>query len=237
MPLSGRKTENFSKNKVGSRSQRIKIPQPAKHPFHVHGQRQLKENEIHQSPPWYIEHRRGPRRLAAGEDPNEMRAISKYAVRGTLPERIVYQALLNMHYVVGCDFTFQSSLEGGRLELGGVVADFLLPIQRLCIQVQGPTHTQHIQIAKDEEQRMILEAYGYSVVYLDQDVILDPYRFEDAWRGIFNLAPVWGGGNQDTYGMADMVDGYDGRWKTLTDLAWQCLQNMWAANARAGGVS
>ena len=52
--------------------------------------------------------------------------MPKEQVNGTLPERILYLALIRvMHFSPNADFDFQSSQEGGRLELGGLVADFL----------------------------------------------------------------------------------------------------------------
>lgn len=67
--------------------------------------------------------RRGVKRIRVGEDELEKRAVSEEAAGGvaTLPERIVYRELLRRRVT----FDFQSSLLGGRLRLGGMVADFI----------------------------------------------------------------------------------------------------------------
>jgi len=78
---------------------------------------------------WFTLHKRGPRRSRVGEDPLEARAVPHDYIKGTLPERIVYYYLVNyMKFQAGVDFDFQSSMEGGRIELGGMVVDFLVPL-------------------------------------------------------------------------------------------------------------
>ncbi|RPI49477.1 MAG: DUF559 domain-containing protein, partial [Deltaproteobacteria bacterium] len=111
-------------------------------------------------------HRRGPRRQKIGLDYQESRA--KQGIKGTLIERIFYKALEQRGYVPGSDFDFQSSLLGGRLVMGGIVADFLLPYKRLVINIQGPTHATWIRAAKDQEQRELLESMGYTTLEIDQ---------------------------------------------------------------------
>ncbi len=236
MPAGGRKTVGIGKNKLNSRNSRIVVPQPEKRPLHIPQRNLIKRDELTIQDDWWILHRRGPRRTAPDHNPNEDRAIPTWIVRGSLPERIVYQRLLDMKYVAGIDFDFQSSMEGGRLELGGIVADFLLPQQKICIQVQGPSHDAVIRIKKDEEQRLILESYGYNTIYLDQDTILDVYAFEDAWRSIFNLNPIWGGGQANSYTMADAIDGYDGRWILIAELITKLKANLIEANDKLVGV-
>jgi hypothetical protein len=112
----------------------------------------------------------------------ESRAVPKSRVTGFLPERIEYLYLVkDMHFTDGGDFTFQSSLEGGRTELGGMVADFLFFIMRVIIQVQGPTHDRYINQLKDDEQREILEDMGFAVWYLPEKTVYSPYALE-AWH-------------------------------------------------------
>ena len=49
-------------------------------------------------------------------------ALLRQGIQGTLPELVVYQWLTRRGY----QFDFQTSLMGGRLELGGAVADFVI---------------------------------------------------------------------------------------------------------------
>jgi very-short-patch-repair endonuclease len=101
-------------------------------------------------------------------------------VKGTLPERIVFKELLKRQYVEGIDFNFQSSKEGGRSELGGIVVDFLLEFHRIALQVQGPTHDTHIRKAKDREQASTLASMGFTMIELPTRIIDDPHLLE-AW--------------------------------------------------------
>ena len=85
-------------------------------------------------------------------------------------------------YVPGIDFDFQSSAEGGRNELGGMVVDFIFEFLRLALRVQGPTHDTHLRKAKDREQESILESMGFAVVDLDTDVVLNAFLLESWFR-------------------------------------------------------
>lgn len=107
--------------------------------------------------------RRGPlslQRPTVGETALERRAVPMSEVYGSLPERIMYKALLDRSVT----FDFQSSMEGGRLELGGMVADFVLLDRPVIIRVQGEVWHQGIESeARDEEHRAILQNMGYDV--------------------------------------------------------------------------
>lgn len=173
---------------------RIKIPQPIERPLHFQARGLLRREYIQKDAWWFTFHRRGIRRPYVGEDPLEAKAMPKSLVRGTLPERIVYRALLEQfHFQPGVDFDFQSSLQGGRIELGGIVADFMFNILMIVIQVQGPTHGQYLRERKDEEQRLILEEMGYTYYGVDEDVIYDEYKLDEWLRKTFNWNHSGGG--------------------------------------------
>jgi G:T-mismatch repair DNA endonuclease (very short patch repair protein) len=107
----------------------------------------------------------------------ERRAIPVTQVYGTLLERIVYKALLRL----GVPFDFQSSLVGGRWgwQFGRQVADFVLPQQRLILEVQGNRWHRPLEMqSRDMERELILRAHGWTVLYLWEEVILDPLRLE-----------------------------------------------------------
>jgi hypothetical protein len=129
--------------------------------------------------------------------------------------------------VDGIDFSFQSSLEGGRLELGGIVVDFLFPLIQLVIQVQGPTHTQFLRMKKDEEQRQILAAMGLTVTDLYEDEIYNEPVFESKIRQIFNLGTFRWGGAVEGYIEAPVEDQLSDLYCSVTraEIAWSNLEN------------
>ena len=183
------------------KEQRIRIKQTPTRPLQLNRRDLVKWNEFKEDAWWFVLHRRGVRRIKVGEDPLEARAVSRTQVKGTLPERIVYRFLsVNMHMAEGVDYTFQSSQDGGRLELGGMVADFLFPLLRLVIQVQGPTHRGFRRHRKDEEQTSALELMGFTVVEVGLDTIYNVYWFENFMRRLFGLAQGGGAGSGVGFG-------------------------------------
>ena len=178
----------------------IIIPQNPTRPIQVRTRDLIKREFVNPDPPWFVGHRRftAP---SYGASVLEHRAIPADQVRGTLPERIVYKFLgSRLHLTRGIDFDFQSSQLGGRLELGGLVVDFVLYTLKCVIQVQGPTHGEYIRVRKDQEQAMILAEMGYSVIDLDMDLIYNQPRFENEMRRLFNL--VNGGGSGASYNLS-----------------------------------
>lgn len=100
---------------------------------------------------------------------------------GTFPEFLVYRELVSTHNLaVGSDFTFQTSLStvggniGGRLELGGLIADFLIPSQSLIINPISEYFHYRIPGAKTLElsNRAALALMGLSVIWIDSDDLL-----------------------------------------------------------------
>lgn len=169
---------------------RIRIPQPPDRPIRLIQRRPIRAEKYKPSYWWFVEHRRGIYRPRVGEDPLEARAVKETTVRGTLPERIVYKWLVSMmRFIPDVDFDFQSSLQGGRMELGGILADFLFPNIKIIIQVQGPTHKVFLRSMKDEEQRQLLAEMGYTVYEIGLDTIYNEDLFEDRMRRIFNIRP------------------------------------------------
>jgi len=162
-------------------------------PLQLKGRDLVRWQLIQPNPWWMTIHKRGPRRLKIGEDPLEARAYSKERVPGTLPERIMYRYLIERLFFSTADVDFQSSLSGGRLELGGIVADFIIQSLQMIVRVQGPTHGQFLVVRKDEEQRMALEEMGFRIVDIDDTTIYNEYALEEWARRTFNLASSVGG--------------------------------------------
>ena len=174
---------------------RIFIPQRPERVVQIPAGDALREGAITKDTYWFTLHRRGVRRQKVGVDPLEARAASEAQVRGYLHERILWKFLVTkLRFGVNSDFTFQSSFEGGRSELGGMVADFLFFNWRFVINVKGPTHYMFLQSKKDEEQEGILAEMGFTVFYVDLPTIESEYRLEEWTRRVFNLASSRGAG-------------------------------------------
>lgn len=187
MPPVGKKPKIFKirrylpQNRV--QQERIKIPQPVYRPLRMERRDVVVRIRLKESPDWWTLHRRGVSGRAKVHEPgfqDEARAISKDVIKGTLPERIVYLELVKRGYAPGIDFNFQSSAEGGRNELGGMVVDFLFEFIRVALRVQGPTHKGFRRMAKDREQESILTSMGFKVIDLETEVVLSPSLLE-AW--------------------------------------------------------
>ena len=169
-----------------SKQTRIRIPQPVERPFSIHGKDLVQWEQLRPEADDFTLHKHGVYRQKLEEDPRERRAVSHSVVRGTLPERIVYQYLTqNLHMVADADFTFQTSMDGGRMTMGGIVADFVFENLKLVLNVQGSTHSEFLRIRKDDEQESILADMGYTLIPVWEDDIYDEYGFDTLMRKIF----------------------------------------------------
>ena len=140
-----------------------------------------------------IIHRRPSGRPDVALDPRELRAVPLSKIRGTLPERIFYKQLRKRRLSPDRDFDFQSSLLGGRLQLGGIVADFLFPLWRLIVRIQGPTHTTRVQFLKDQQQTQLLVDMGWTVYDLPDEIVYDMMALETWMRRHIDRHPSLGG--------------------------------------------
>jgi very-short-patch-repair endonuclease len=200
-----------------SRQQRLKMEANPYRPFKLATRFRIRRELLRSNPWWWVTHRRGIFRPKVGEDPLEARAVPKTLVKGTLPERIVFRYLVErLGMISGVDFDFQTSLSGGRLELGGVVVDYTFQFLKIALQVQGPTHNALARFRKDEEQRLFLEQMGYSVIFLDMALIYDQPRFEDTMRSIFIRQGYARGG---VYGNHEIDQGVNGQSAEVDQLA------------------
>jgi len=101
---------------------------------------------------------------------------------GSLPEYLVYTALIQLGKQPGLDFVYQSPLMGGRLERGGLVIHFLfINPPDLAINVQGEYFHQQqgsTAIARDKMARAQLAGQGITLIFIDAgDVTADPVRY------------------------------------------------------------
>ena len=187
--------------------QRIRIPQPPTRPIQLHQRDLVRRDLISNDPWWFTLHRRGPKRMRVGINPLEARAVSDDEVPGTLPERIMYLALIRvLRMVPNADFDFQSSQQGGRLELGGIVADFIVFQHMTIINPLGPTHSQFLRIKKDDEQKGILEEMGYRVLNIDEEKIYNEFYLESWLRRNFGLRGSRGGNGGGAFGPHDLEE-------------------------------
>jgi very-short-patch-repair endonuclease len=106
---------------------------------------------------------------------NELEQRAEQGIYGSLPERILYKELKRRRI----EFSFQSSMMGGRQQLGGMVADFILPFYKIIIQVQGTLwHVGKDAEAWDTHQRLTLENMGYTILYIWDTEVYDKEQFK-----------------------------------------------------------
>lgn len=95
---------------------------------------------------------------------------------GSLPEFLVFQELVRRGKKPGVDFTYQSAFQGGRLQKGGMVLDFLFnDPPDLAINVQGTyfhAGTQRL----DAIVRAQMAGQGITVIFIDEADILEDVR-------------------------------------------------------------
>ncbi len=99
--------------------------------------------------------RKGPWQPWFGPTDLERRAAK--GIVGSLAERIVHLELTRRKI----PFDFQSSMFGGRLELGGMVADFILLDRPVVLRVQSsPWHTDAEAIMRDALHKAHIKNIG-----------------------------------------------------------------------------
>lgn len=195
---------------------RIKIPQVPHRPIRFPEASIIRKELITPKDPyWYVLHRRGPARQWVGPSQLEQRAIPHDILRGTLPERIIYKYLVErMRFVDGIDFNFQSSLQGGRVDTGGIVADFQFPLLFIILNPLGPTHSEYLRIQKDNEQNAALEEMGYQVYMIPEEDVYDEYVFEALMRKIFD----WNGSGSNNEVISSEVDDMNAIYNSIVEL-------------------
>lgn len=111
-----------------------------------------------------------PARFMAKFDANELGTIAvighqRIECVEPLGKREIYRLATSSKTYIADGFAMHnSSMLGGRLELGGMVADFILLDRPVIIRVQGGVWHQGIESeARDEEHRAILQNMGYDV--------------------------------------------------------------------------
>ena len=100
---------------------------------------------------------------------------------GSLPELLVFNELRRRGLEPNLDFTYQSSLFGGRQQRGGYDVDFLFSNPpNLAIEVQGLYFHYELggadQIADDKLKRATLAGEGITVIFVDEDDVLSDVR-------------------------------------------------------------
>jgi len=112
----------------------------------------------------------------------------------TKPELAVYSALVDLGYMPGVDFIFQSKMLGGRDVKGGMIADFEIPALSIVIRVMGEYYHygRADAEARDELQMLALESSGITVVDIDAEDALRNAKFyvSEALKGISHAKGV-----------------------------------------------
>ena len=95
---------------------------------------------------------------------------------GSLPEFLVFQELVRRGKRPDIDFTFQVGFQGGRLQKGGMVLDFLFTDPPdLAINVQGTFFHAGTQ-RQDAIVRAQMAGQGITVIFIDEEDILRDVR-------------------------------------------------------------
>lgn len=106
--------------------------------------------------------------------------------QATEPEILVFQALIDLGKVSNLDFTFQSSILGGRLDRGGLILDFVIPPD-IVISVLGEYFHYRLRggsAFEDLAARELLAQEGTFLIFIDEtDIIRDAvYYVSEALR-------------------------------------------------------
>jgi len=184
-PRRARRVTGVGGVRVGSQASRLQVLPSVRKPLKVGEAAIVRRDLLKENSQWFTVHRRGVRRPWIGADPLEARAVSEFAVKGYLHERVVYRWLTSNGFVPGADFDFQSSQDGGRQDIGGIVVDFLFPTMKIALGVDGPTHQALLQARKDEEQKQLLAEMGYWSIAIDIALIQNEALFNIEMNRIF----------------------------------------------------
>ncbi len=138
-----------------------------------------------------VSRRRGVVFLRNEREQLEKRAVPHGDVKGSVEERIFYKALVQRRL----DFSFQPAVDGGRQELGGLVADFILygfGHQRgLVVGVNGTIwHTGNAPERRDADNDARLIALGFEVTKIWDYEIWNVKSFNEWMRRFIDFAPI-----------------------------------------------
>ena len=101
--------------------------------------------------------------------------------KGSMPEYVVFNQLLRFGLRPNQDFQFQARFAVCKIEKGGLVIDFLFNNPPgLAINVQGVYYHYEqgsVNIARDLIAREILAGEGISLIFLDEDDIMNNPTF------------------------------------------------------------
>ena len=112
--------------------------------------------------------------------PQRERPVPPASFPGTWPEYVAYRELRRQGYMPDVDFDFQSSQGGGRVQLGGIVVDFVFTRPPwLAIGINGVYYHYHFnggeQRGVDIIKRGQMASLGYRLIFIDDvDLLKDP---------------------------------------------------------------
>ena len=112
-----------------------------------------------------------------------------------------------------------SSMDGGRVEIGGLVADFIIFHLRLILNPMGPTHETFIRKAKDEENEMTYAEFGYTQEAIPEAKVYDEAYFEAWMRKVLGFTTGAAGG-AGTF-RSERTSGPPDQWEDILDQVQQ----------------
>ncbi len=98
---------------------------------------------------------------------------------GSLPEFLVFQELIRQGKTPGVDFSYQAPQQGGRIQRGGVILDFLfINPPGLAINVNGDYfHGGADAQRQDKITRAQMAGEGITLIFIDEsDILVDVRR-------------------------------------------------------------
>ena len=114
--------------------------------------------------------------LALPKEKDAPQAPPEWTARGgSLPEWMVYLALLHTGRKEFVGFVYQAKFAGGRMTKGGAIADFLIYYPHMGINVQSVYYHARTanQRAHDRLQREMYEAQGIPMAYITEEQALE----------------------------------------------------------------
>lgn len=137
-------------------------------------------------------HRATGRLYTTGFDANlDLEGRAQQDIKGSLEERIFYKALVEYGLIPEVDFSYQPDFKGGRMELGGLVADFMFEYPKVIVQVQSYWHTVSLEIEqRDHDQAAQLRGMGFTVMELWPNTIRDAVALD--WWVQRNIGHLYG---------------------------------------------
>lgn len=139
---------------------------------------------------WIHLQRSSIKQVSIGLKPGEERAVPLDVIRGSLPERILYKALMDeFRMIPGIDFDLHSA---AHVAIGLSIPGIVFPHLKIVIIINGTGTDTYSHLRKDAEVRMAVEGQGYEVYEIPMEIIDDGERLDNFLKNIFGWSHSFG---------------------------------------------